>query len=495
MQGRRVWVALAASVLGFCCREAGADDASSEAAAAAPRAAELRRVSERPSRVPMGAVKLAPRPSPRPAGAASGVLRVPLSSQLDATSAPAPSADSFGIAAGAGRIDTSAANAPVLELPANRSAIITSKSGKAAVEREELSVEQKTALPWLVVESEREASSSTLRAARPFLTLARAVRWDGATARHEAEFLFGLDAEQGSSGPLQDPMDIRFGVTCEDVAPGQARIATIGPAGYSTVKVSCSREVKNERAQQQLELFAGDGHLSYAFSIPRRAGPPRLFASASRIFGFGFESVVLTATQVEEDGSPLAVDEDRVYHLTSSSGALDASELVIKKGTSDASVQLRPDGITDLEIVASFGALRSESVRVALSWPVVPLGAMLSGGALGGLISAFTTGRNKRQYRRVPEGAAIGLLVALAALIVPSIGAIPVDLLGTGLGSFVVAALAGFAGVPLVERLAALVFPSLKREAPHPADPAEPPPPAPANAPRPSSLPPSGPSA
>jgi hypothetical protein len=473
MQGRRVRLALAAGVLGLCGRAALADEASSEAAAARPRATELRQVAERPSRVPTGAVKLGPRPSPRPSGAASGVLRVPLSSQLDATSAPAPATDSFGIAAGAGRIDTSSANAPVLELPANRSAIITSRSGKAAVEREELSVEQKTALPWLVVESERElTSSSTLRAARPFLTLARAVRWDGATARHEAEFLFGLDAEQGSSGPLRDPMDIRFGVTCEDVAPGQARIATIGPAGYSTVKVSCSREVKNERAQQQLELFAGDGHLSYAFSIPRRAGPPRLFASASRILGFGFESVVLTATQIEEDGSLLATDEDRVYHLTSSSGDLDASELVIKRGTSDASVELRPDGISDLEIIASFGTLRSEPVRVALSWPVVPLGAMLSGGALGGLISAFTSGRKKRQYRRVPEGAAIGLLVALAALIVPSIGAIPVDLLGTGLGSFVVAALAGFAGVPLVERLAALVFPRLKREAPTPADPA-----------------------
>jgi hypothetical protein len=34
--------------------------------------------------------------------------------------------------------------------------------------------------------------------------------------------------------------------------------------------------------------------------------------------------------------------------------------------------------------------------------------------------------------------------------------------LGTELGLFVVAALAGFAGVPLVDRLAQLVFPALR---------------------------------
>lgn len=470
MQGRRVWLALAAGVLAVGQRAALADDASSSAAAAAPRAAELRRVSERPSKVPAGAVKLAPRPTVRPPRSEPGVVRVPLGEQLDATSSP-PAPRTYGIASGAGRIDTTS-SAPVLELPANSSTLVTSQSGKSAGPNEEISVDHKTALPWLVVENERVATGSTLYTARPFVTLARAVRWDGATARHEAEFLFGLDAEQGSEGLLREPMDFRFSVTCEDVEPSGARIVTVGPAGYSTVKVSCSREVKNERAQQQLDLFSGDGHLSYAFSIPRRAGTPRLLATASRILGFGFESVVLTLAQVEEDGSPLTFDEDRVYHLTSSRGDLDAPEIVIEKGKRDASVELRPDGITDLEITASFGALRSEPVRVELSWPLVPLGAMLSGGALGGLISAFTTGRKKRQYRRVPEGAAIGLLVALAVLIVPSIGAIPVDLLGTALGSFVVAALAGFAGVPLVERLAALVFPSLKREAPSPTDPA-----------------------
>jgi hypothetical protein len=476
MQGWRVLLALAAGVLALPDGEARAQDSRAESAAslAARRDDDVGKVAARPSKVPAGAVRLAPAPAATRAPARrNDLVRLPLSGQMDAQSPqPVHVQDSFGIAAGAGRIDASTAEAPVLELPANSVTIVTSQRGKDNVDQQELSADQKTALPWLLVETGRAEAPASLRSGRPFLTLARAVTWDAKSERHLAEFLFGLDAEQGAPGPLRDALDIRFGVTCEDVTPQRAQIATIGPAGYDTVKVACSREVKNEREQQHLELFAGQGHLSYPFRIPRRPGPPRLFVSANRILGFGFESVVLTASQVEEDGSPLGSDEDRLYHLTSSGGALDVSELVIKKGSSDASVEIRPNGIDDLDISASFGAARSEPVRVELAWPIVPLAAMLSGGSLGGLISAFTTGRNKRRYRRVPEGAAIGLLVALAALLVPSIGSIPTELLGTGIGSFVVAALAGFAGVPLVERLAQLVFPSLKREATSPAGPA-----------------------
>jgi hypothetical protein len=438
---------------------------------APPRQEAAAVMAERPSRVPAGAVKLAPTPRAAKPSARRDVVRIPLSAQPDPSTSTHVK-DSFGIAAGAGRIDVSALEAPVLELPANSSALVTSERGKQSIAREELSPSQKTALPWLIVETGRAEDTATLRSGRPFLTLARAVTWDDKSERHLAEFLFGLDAEEGAPGALREAMDIRFGVSCEEVTPARARIATIGPAGYDTVKVACSREVKNERAQQQLELFAGQGHLSYPFSIPRRPGPPRLSASARRILGFGFESVMLTASQVEEDGTSLTADEDRVYHLSSSRGDLDQPELVIKKGASDASVEIRPDGIADLELSASFGALRSEPVRVELAWPLVPLAAMLSGGALGGSISAFTSGRKRRQYRRVPEGAAVGLVVALATRLVPGIGAIPVELLGTGIGSFVVAALAGFAGVPLVERIAQLVFPSLRREAPSPAGPA-----------------------
>jgi hypothetical protein len=65
-----------------------------------------------------------------------------------------------------------------------------------------------------------------------------------------------------------------------------------------------SREVKNERERQYLELFAGQGNLRYPFRIPRRPGPLRLeISGSSSLPGFGFGRAVLTASQVEEDGS------------------------------------------------------------------------------------------------------------------------------------------------------------------------------------------------
>jgi hypothetical protein len=440
-------------------------DGERERARAARVVDVTRSVAARPHEMPAGAVQLAapsmtaarPRAAPR-----RDLVRVPLTAR-PATGSPLPApADVFGIAAGTGRIDNSRAEAPVLELPANSLTIVTSQRGKANIEQQELNAEEKTALPWLVVETQPTPNAPSLRTGRPFLTLARAITWDASLSRHVAEFLFGLDGETGEPGPLQQAIDVRFGVSCEDVTPPRAQIASIGPSGYDTVKVACSREVKNERERQYLELFAGQGNLRYPFRIPHRPGPLVLSSSDDIVVGFGFETVELTATQLEEDGSPLRSGEARNLLLSATGGDLDASTLVIGQGASDAHIVVRPSGVGDLEIIASSGALQSAPLRIRLTWPLVPIAAMLAGGALGGLVSAFNPRRRKQRWRRIIEGAVMGVLVTLAVLLVPTLASLPARALGTELSLFVVAALAGFAGVPLVDRLAQLVFPALR---------------------------------
>lgn len=439
--------------------------AAGEDGSSAQRSAPLARpVEARPHSVPAGAVQLAP---PRTARAPSaGVVRLPLTARAEpAGSSPPPTAaDVFGIAAGSGRIDTTLAGAPVLEVPTNSLTIVTSQRGKANVDQEELNAEQKTSLPWLVVETQRTPSEPALRTARPFLTLARAVTWDANLSRHVAEFLFGLDAEDGEPGPLRQAVDVRFGVSCEEVTPPRAQITAIGPLGYDTVRVACSREVKNDRPRQYLELFAGQGSLRYPFRIPHRPGAVVLSASDSGVMGFGFASLTLTASQLEEDGSLLVTDEARTLALTTSGGDIDVPTLTIPKGASQASVQVRPSGVGLLQISASSGAVHSAPLRVALSWPVVPIAAMLAGGAFGGFTSAIHPRRRRLRARRIAEGAFMGLLVALTVLLVPSLASLPTRALGTELGVFVIAAVAGFGGGPLVDRLAAALFPALAAE-------------------------------
>src|SRR5690606_27386145 len=152
-----------------------------------------------------------------PPPATSGVVRLPLSARSMAPPAAPPEADVFGIAAGAGRIDTQSSGAPVLELPTGSLSVVTSQRGKASLDELELSTQQRTALPWLVVEAAASPAEAEVRAARPFLTLARAITWDAPSQRHVAEFLFGLDPERGEPGPLREAIEIRFGVSCDAV--------------------------------------------------------------------------------------------------------------------------------------------------------------------------------------------------------------------------------------------------------------------------------------
>jgi hypothetical protein len=429
------------------------------------RAAPLTRpLALRPNKLPAGAVQLAPAQAAK--ALRSGIVRVPLTARPEAANPrPAVAPDVFGIAAGAGRIDTTRAEAPVLELPANSQTIVTSQRGKANIEQEELNAEQKTSLPWLVVETPRTPSEPAMRTSRPFLTLARAITWDASLSRHVAEFLFGLDAEAGEPGPLRQAVDVRFGVSCEDVTPPRAQITAIGPLGFDVVKVACSREVKNERERQYLELFAGQGSVRYPFRIPHRPGSLVLSSSDSGVIGFGFATLTLTVSQLEEDGTPLVADEAHTLQLSASGGDIDVPAIIIPKGASEASVIVRPSGIGALEVSVGSAAAHSAPLSLKLTWPLVPIAAMLAGGAFGGFTSAIQPRRRKLRARRSTEGSFIGLLVTLTVLLMPSLASLPARVLGTELGWFVIAAIAGFGGVPLLDRLAGAVFPTLSSEA------------------------------
>jgi hypothetical protein len=92
--------------------------------------------------------------------------------------------------------------------------------------------------------------------------------------------------------------------------------------------------------------------------------------------------------------------------------------------------------------------------------------AMLLGGILGGLLSTWLRPKRVRWPRTLAEGALVGLLVTGFVLLVPSVAVtLPAWAGTTELGLFVVAALSGFAGTPLVERIASALFGSKDKPA------------------------------
>ena len=244
-------------------------------------------------------------------------------------------------------------------MPVGESAVVSADVAQPTASRDVLVEREKTPLPWLVIETRAGAEGASIRTARPFVTLARAILWNPERKRHVAQFLFGLDPESGAPGPLDRPLSVRFVVTCDDVLPAQTRVKSIGPGGYGTVSVECSAAIKNERPEHELGIFVDRGNLRYPFQIPRRAGPPSLAADSNQLLGFGFSSATLTVSSVEEDGSPLARPSDTTFQLLAQGGRIDVSDVTVPGGQHQAKVAIHPHGLGAIEVVAAFGEQRS----------------------------------------------------------------------------------------------------------------------------------------
>jgi hypothetical protein len=461
----------------------GGAHAETTAAARPADAASIARLPPRP--LPAGAVKLAaptasaatPTASVRPSipaakpgvparpvstsvPVANGMVRVPIAVEGSGATA-APSA--LRITSGAGSIIPGKNGEPVLETASEGRVVLSSDPGKASAALDELHENEKTPLPWIVIETRKDSGGASVRTSRPFLTVAKAITWDAATKRHLATFFFGLDAESGDPGPLDSPIDARFTVTCDDVAPAEAQVKAVGPAGYQTITVGCSAAIKNERKTQELEVFVDRGNLSYPFSLPHRAGAPTLAVDQSRVYGLGFGATELTVRSVEEDGSPLDADADLLAQLVFSGGGLNASPVTIKRGTQMTTLTLHPRGVGAIAVTAVLRELQSPPLPITLTWPLVPLIAILAGGLIGGLIRAKKENR-KKLGPVIAQSVLIGLLMTALALILPSIVELPTWALQTELGLFVVSALAGYVGIPLLDRVSSLVFPATGKE-------------------------------
>jgi hypothetical protein len=431
---------------------------------AQPPAPAARPVVPTSARLPEGAVKLqAPRPTTGVGGARGPTIKLPLAVEGIAAEHVA---DALRVTSGAGKITRGPAGEPALEVSSAGTVILSSEPAKASAAKSPISEREKTQLPWLVVEARRSATGTTLRAARPFLKLARAILWNGSTRRHEAEFLFGLDAETGDPGPLDNPVAARFAVTCDEVTPPEATLSKVGPSGYGTIQVGCSPAVKNEHDEQHIDILLDRGNLSYPFSIPHHPGAPILESDHGTVFGFGFGAPELTVSSVEEDGSPLVASDALPVRFVVSEGSLALDPLTIARGEQRAATRVHPSGIGTVKLTAVLREMPSHELTIALTLPVLPVSSMLVGGATGGAaVLAWTSWKNdwKKALARVAKGAGTGLLVAALALVLPSATGLPNWAPRTELGLFVLSAFAGFLGTPLLRRAAGLLFPGFGR--------------------------------
>lgn len=411
--------------------------------------------------VPNGAVTITKQPTFKIASK----LRVPIGVQ--GVTGASVGAKEVRVISGEGALRVDPQGAMELEPMAVGTTVLSVSNASEIAAGNLLSTRKKTAMPWLVVDHHSAEGAGgvrdDLRVARPFLQLAQAVRWDPEAKQHVAEFWVGLQSENGHTGALTEPLTAVLSVSCDEVTPAKVTLASIGPAGDQRIRVVCSRHVKNERVAQSLGVRLADGRLDYPFELPRRPGPYELATSATHVSGFGIGEFTLTVTQTEVDGTPLPVSAQDALSLplVVEGGEVDAPTIEFERGKSHASTVLHAAGVGALTMRVGTAERQSQVLSIERTWPWSFMFSTLLGGGIGGYLAGL--GKRKRKavrLRRMGEGALVGvLLVGLFVLIPSTVPLFPDWARSNELAWLVIAGIAGFMGIELVERTAALVFP------------------------------------
>jgi len=373
---------------------------------------------------------------PTAAAATTPVLRVPL--VLNASD-NADDLKSVKVVQGQGTIAFEG-GVPVLEQRDTGTTVLTSANAKEIAQTSTLSTETKTGLPWMVIDvqqpqvgaggAEPSPAPPTVRTARPFLLLAHAIEWLPQASHYEADFLVGLDPEEGSApGTLEQPFTASLSVSCEQVTPARIQLSKMGPEGDQKVSVRCSPRSRVRGKPQQLTVRIASGQLTYPFELPAHPGPYSLVSSATQIAGLGLSTVRMTVFQALEDGSPLVLGSDVEVPLRSQTGELHPRLLTIPRGKSEVSGEVRVYGLGPMSVQAGLGPRISEALPIERGWPTFFLFVTVLGGAAGGYLAIIRQRRKNPAHaragkplaRRVLEGSLVGVIAVGALLTTPGL--------------------------------------------------------------------------
>ena len=285
--------------------------------------------------------------------------------------------------------------------------------------------------------------------------------WDEQIKAYATELLVGYEFEDGAERPLAAPKTVAFfaeGANAR-IRESTVTITSSGSPGYKRVVLSTG-EVEGE-TRFTARASAVD-ELKSSVTVRREPGAIALSLPSTELPAFGVGSGELTVSLLGRDGLALAAPQSVEVQLSSRRLRQPAS-VVIEQGKSTARADVRTTGYGSDEIVARSGSLRAV-LPVRLVFPVAALVAAIVGGLLGGG-ARYLRNRRKRGpllLRRVVEGTLVGLIVVGAVWT----GLVSVDvstgILGTPFGAFVLAALAGYLGCVLLDRIAKRTFGGIK---------------------------------
>ncbi len=281
--------------------------------------------------------------------------------------------------------------------------------------------------------------------------------WNDERHAYATELVVGYEFQDGHYGDLAVPKVVTFftdGANAR-IKEGTVTITKSGGAGYQKVWLSTGQTEGVTSFTARAGLV---DELKSSVSVLREIGGIKLSLPSTALPAFGVGSEMLSVELIGKDGAPIASSNVVEVQLTSHSMAV-PSTVVVPVGKSSSAVEIRSIGVGADEIVAVSGSMRAvQAVRLIL--PVAAVIAGVIGGALGGLARYFRTRHGKGQTpgRRVAEGMLVGVIVVgavWAGLVAIKFNS---SVMGTPFGAFVLAALSGYLGCFVLDRVAGSTF-------------------------------------
>jgi hypothetical protein len=285
--------------------------------------------------------------------------------------------------------------------------------------------------------------------------------WDEQSRAYATELFVGYEFLDGAERTLGAPKTVTFFAEGSNarIQADTVRVTKSGGSGYQRVSLFTN---ELDRETHFVARAGPADELKTSVSVRREPGGLHPTMPSTELAAFGVGSGTLVVGLLAKDGLPLAPAAPIEIQLSSLRLRHPAS-VTLPAGKTSVDVAIRSGGYGTDEIVASTGDLRA-GLPVRMEFPVAALVAALIGGGMGGTARHFRRLRRRSPFlaRRMFEGVVVGIILVGAAWA----GLVMIDMstgaLGTPFGAFVLAALGGYAGCVLLDRIAGKTFGGLK---------------------------------
>lgn len=285
--------------------------------------------------------------------------------------------------------------------------------------------------------------------------------WNEQMRAYATDLIVGYDFTDGHEQALASPKTVTL---FAEGASAQIKADTViirrsGTSGYQRVVLSTNQlegdTLFTARASPVDELKA-------SAVIHREPGSLAISLPSRQIDGFGLGTATLTITLLARDGFPLPSLEPLAVSLSSRRLRLPAVATLLT-GQSTTTAELRSLGYGSDEIRAEAGSLKGVA-SLRLVFPLAAALATVIGGGLGGA-ARYLHKRHKKSSllaRRLIEGVIVGVIfvgAVWAGLVSVKLSA---GILSTPFGAFALAALSGYVGCAILDRVTEQAFGRMK---------------------------------